>query len=80
MSELEPVLTSKKTICVKASRLMPSGREEPFELVPLAYDHQRLAREMRAERLPDEFVETVLEVLPAKERYRSTATPCQKAT
>jgi predicted phosphodiesterase len=48
------------------------------EFVPVAYDHERLAAEMRAERLPEEFVETALtgwwttclEVLPAKERRR----------
>lgn len=48
------------------------------EFVPLVYDHERLAREMRDERLPDEFIETILtgwwttclEVLPAKERRR----------
>jgi predicted phosphodiesterase len=48
------------------------------EFVPLEYDYQRLAREMREERLPEEFVETILtgwwttclEVLPAKERRR----------
>ncbi len=48
------------------------------EFVPVAYDHQRLAQEMRAERLPDEFVETILtgwwttclEILPSKERRR----------
>jgi predicted phosphodiesterase len=48
------------------------------EFVPVTYDCQRLAREMRAEGLPEEFVETVLtgwwttclEVLPAKERRR----------
>jgi predicted phosphodiesterase len=48
------------------------------EFVPVEYDHQRLASEMRAERLPEEFVETVvtgwwttcLEILPAKERRR----------
>src|SRR5262245_29921400 len=48
------------------------------EFVPVEYDHERLAREMRAEGLPEEFVETVLtgwwttclEVLPAKERRR----------
>jgi hypothetical protein len=42
------------------------------------YDHGRLAAEMRAEGLPDEFVQTVLtgwwttclEILPAKERRR----------
>lgn len=48
------------------------------EFVPVVYDHERLAREMRKEGLPEEFVETVLtgwwttclEVLPAKERLR----------
>jgi len=49
-----------------------------LEFVPVTYDCQRLAHEMRAERLPEEFVATVLtgwwttclEVLPAKERRR----------
>lgn len=48
------------------------------EFIPVAYDHDRLAREMRDEDLPEEFVETILtgwwttclEVLPAKERGR----------
>lgn len=48
------------------------------EFIPVAYDCERLAHEMRAERLPEEFVETILtgwwttclEVLPAKERAR----------
>lgn len=48
------------------------------EFVPLAYDHLALADEMRAERLPEPFIETVLtgwwttclEVLPSKERRR----------
>jgi diadenosine tetraphosphatase ApaH/serine/threonine PP2A family protein phosphatase len=48
------------------------------EFRPIAYDHERLAREMRAEGLPEEFVATVLtgwwttclEVLPARERRR----------
>jgi diadenosine tetraphosphatase ApaH/serine/threonine PP2A family protein phosphatase len=48
------------------------------EFVPIAYDHEGLAAAMRAESLPEEFVETVLtgwwttclEVLPAKERRR----------
>jgi predicted phosphodiesterase len=46
--------------------------------VPVAYDHHRLAHEMREEKLPDEFIETVLtgwwttclEVLPSRERRR----------
>lgn len=45
-------------------------------LQTLVYDHEALAREMRAERLPEEFVKTTLtgwwttclEILPAKER------------
>jgi predicted phosphodiesterase len=48
------------------------------EFVPLVYDHERLAQEMQAERLPEEFIETImtgwwstcLEVLPGKERKR----------
>jgi predicted phosphodiesterase len=49
------------------------------ELVPLAYDYESLAGEMRREQLPEEFVETILtgwwttclEILPAKERASS---------
>jgi diadenosine tetraphosphatase ApaH/serine/threonine PP2A family protein phosphatase len=48
------------------------------EFIPVDYDHERLAEEMRAERLPEEFVQTILtgwwttclEVLPARERRR----------
>ena len=48
------------------------------EFVPLTYDHERLATEMRAEKLPEEFAETILtgwwttclEVLPGRERRR----------
>ena len=48
------------------------------EFVPVAYDHEKLAQEMRAEKLPEEFVETILtgwwttclEILPSKERRR----------
>jgi diadenosine tetraphosphatase ApaH/serine/threonine PP2A family protein phosphatase len=48
------------------------------EFVPVDYDHDALARDMREEGLPEEFVETVLtgwwttclEILPAKERAR----------
>ena len=49
------------------------------DLVPLAYDHEALAAEMRAEELPAEFIETILtgwwttclEILPARERADS---------
>jgi predicted phosphodiesterase len=55
-----------------------SGDGVRCEFIPLAYDYQRLAREMEAERLPPEFIETIrtgwwttcLEVLPTKERKR----------
>lgn len=53
-----------------------SGGQLRIEPVPLAYDHERLAREMELEGLPAEFVETVrtgwwttcMEILPMKER------------
>lgn len=54
------------------------GAAARIEFVPVAYDHERLAAEMREEGLPEEFVETILtgwwttclEILPAKERAR----------
>jgi len=58
--------------------LTAAGEGWDAEFVPVTYDHERLAAEMRAEHLPEEFVETVLtgwwttclEILPAKERLR----------
>jgi predicted phosphodiesterase len=58
--------------------LLEARPELRVEFVPVIYDHERLAREMRAEQLPEEFVATILtgwwttclEVLPAKERRR----------
>lgn len=55
-----------------------SEAKVPFTFVPVPYDYERLALEMRAERLPDEFVQTILsgwwttclEILPAKERMK----------
>jgi diadenosine tetraphosphatase ApaH/serine/threonine PP2A family protein phosphatase len=52
------------------------GETFSVEFVPITYDHEALAAEMRAERLPEEFVETImtgwwttcLEILPSKER------------
>lgn len=58
----------------------PSGDEAPVGVtfIPIEYDSGRLVSEMRAEKLPEEFVATIetgwwttcLEVLPAKERLR----------
>ena len=55
------------------------GAELAVEMVPLRYDHQALAAEMRREGLPHEFIETILtgwwttclEILPARERQLS---------
>ncbi len=58
--------------------LEQEGSDIVVEFVPIFYDHERLAREMAEERLPQEFVETIptgwwttcLEILPSKERRR----------
>ena len=54
------------------------GERISAELVPVAYDWRRLAREMRDEGICEEFVQTIesgwwttcLEILPARERAR----------
>ncbi len=54
------------------------GTSLDVEFVPVTYDHEELAREMREEQLPEEFVQTILtgwwttclEILPSKERAR----------
>ena len=56
--------------------LLSAAPELRVEFVPIHYDFARLADEMRAERLPEEFVQTVLtgwwttclEILPAEKR------------
>jgi predicted phosphodiesterase len=56
--------------------LEAEGRALSVDFVPVRYDHEALASEMRAEKLPEEFVETILtgwwttclEILPGKER------------
>lgn len=53
-----------------------SKAQVDVEFIPVEYDHHALAQEMRAEKLPDEFIETIqtgwwttcLEILPARER------------
>ena len=59
--------------------IVEAGDDVRVEFVPVEYDHHRLAAEMRRERLPEEFIETIetgwwttcLEILPAKERMGS---------
>ncbi|HTQ78666.1 MAG TPA: metallophosphoesterase family protein [Thermoanaerobaculia bacterium] len=61
------------------SLLEERGGELAVELLPLPYDHEGLALEMRREQLPAEFIDTILagwwttclEILPARERARS---------
>ena len=56
--------------------MLTVGDDIRVEFLPIEYHHGALASEMRAERLPEEFIETIetgwwttcLEVLPAKER------------
>jgi predicted phosphodiesterase len=58
--------------------MLDAESELRVDFIPIEYDHRRLAEEMRSEKLPEEFVETVLtgwwttclEILPAKERRR----------
>ena len=58
--------------------LRPEGSELQVDFVPVEYEAERLAFEMRREGLPDEFIETTLtgwwttclEVLPARERSK----------
>jgi predicted phosphodiesterase len=57
---------------------LDSQEQLQVEFVPVSYDHERLACEMREEQLPEEFIATIrtgwwttcLEVLPGKERRR----------
>ena len=59
--------------------LLTCDRELTVEFIPVDYDHHRLAKEMREEKIAAEFAETILtgwwttclEILPAKERSRS---------
>ena len=58
--------------------LLEASPDFQVTFVPVDYDHERLAKEMLEEKLPQEFVETILtgwwttclEILPAKERKR----------
>jgi predicted phosphodiesterase len=62
--------------CVWYTLLEWRAGELQVTFVPVRYDFPRLAREMRAEGLPEEFIETVttgwwttcLEILPSRER------------
>jgi len=59
--------------------LEADGNALAVDFVPVSYDHEALAAQMRAEALPEKFVETILtgwwttclEILPGKERAAS---------
>jgi len=58
--------------------LLDTEAGDPFSFVPLEYDCEKLATQMRAEKLPEEFAEAILtgfwttglDLLPVKERLR----------
>jgi diadenosine tetraphosphatase ApaH/serine/threonine PP2A family protein phosphatase len=66
------------TAPARPALLPPAAAAIDVELVAVDYDHDQLCAAMRAESLPDEFIETIgtgywttcLEILPAKERSR----------
>ena len=59
-------------------RLSIDNSDVAVRFISVRYDHKKLSAEMKAERLPAEFIETIttswsttcLEVLPHKERAR----------
>jgi predicted phosphodiesterase len=73
-----PPNDGQTTVWYALLTVSPGRSRVGSELLPVAYDYERMAYEMRRERLPEEFVETVLtgwwttclEILPAKERAR----------
>lgn len=73
-----PPNDGQATVWYALLTIHPSRQQVDCQLLPVAYDHERLAYEMRKEHLPSEFIETVLtgwwttclEILPARERAR----------
>jgi predicted phosphodiesterase len=73
-----PPNDGQPTVWYALLTIYPERSQVQYELLPVAYDHERLASEMRKEYLPEEFVETILtgwwttclEILPARERAR----------
>ncbi len=71
-----PANDGRTTVSYALLTVETPGGPLRVEPVPVAYDYEAVAREMRAEGLPPEFVETILtgwwttclEILPARER------------
>ena len=63
---------------VKRAALTIEKEAVAIDHIPIDYNYRKLAEEMRKEKLPNEFIETILtgwwttclEVLPAKERIK----------
>ena len=63
-------------LSVEEEEKRPENSSVSVEFIPVRYDYEKLAWEMEAENIPEEFIETIrtgwwttcLEVLPAKER------------
>jgi len=70
--------TLPEEIRLRGPKLDLSGEAPDAAFIPLRYDHERLADEMRAEGIAEPFVKTVetgwwttcLEILPSRERAR----------
>ena len=73
-----PPNDGQTTVWYALLTVYPEEQRISSALLPVAYDHERLAYEMRQEHLPEEFVETILtgwwttclEILPSRERAR----------
>jgi len=73
-----PANDGRTTVSYALLTVEAPGLPLRVEQVPVAYDHEEVARDMRAEGLPEEFVGTILtgwwttclEILPARERAR----------
>jgi predicted phosphodiesterase len=73
-----PANDGRTTVSYALLTVEARGGPLRVEQIPVAYDHEALARDMRDQGLPEEFVETILtgwwttclEILPAKERRR----------
>lgn len=73
-----PPNDGQTTVWYALLTVYPQEQHITSTLLPVAYDHERLAHEMRGEHLPEEFVDTILtgwwttclEILPSRERAR----------
>lgn len=73
-----PPNNGQTTVWYALLTVQPASNQVTCELLPVVYDYERLAHDMRQEELPEEFIETILtgwwttclEILPARERSK----------